>query len=425
MRVVLAPLGSCGDVQPVLALGLALREAGHESLVCAAPDYREWAERLGLAFHPVGMPFRAFLELNAGVVTLNPVAMARQVQAGLRDMSLSFTAELARVAAGADFLVGAGFQMVAGSVAEKLGVPYRFTVFCPQLLPSTSYPAFLSRSRNLPVWANRLSFWLTRRIFAWFFRGIVAECRRNLGLAPVNDLYHHILEPGVLLASDEALAKVPDDVRCQVTQTGAWLLPGRNAALPGEVEHFLQAGPPPVYVGFGSMTDPAPERTTRLVLEAVRRAGCRALISRGWAKLAGGPLPDGCLALGEVPHDVLFPRVAAIVHHGGAGTTAAASRAGVPQVVVPHLADQFFWGWRVHEQQAGPRPIFRTALTAASLHEALAACLSDDVMKTRARQLGERLRQTDGARVAVHHLEAACQARRVHPSPRTASSGAS
>ena len=147
-----------------------------------------------------------------------------------------------------------------------------------------------------------------------------------------------------------------------------------------------------MYVGFGSMTDPDPGATTRALLEALSQIGCRALISRGWAGLADGPLPEGVLAIGPVSHATLFPRLAAVVHHGGAGTTTTAARAGVPQIVVPHIFDQFYWARRVAELGLGPPAPRRSRLTAQPLAESLAATLDNEVLLERARELGERLR---------------------------------
>jgi UDP:flavonoid glycosyltransferase YjiC (YdhE family) len=170
------------------------------------------------------------------------------------------------------------------------------------------------------------------------------------------------------------------------------LHPFAEEPLPPKLEAFLEAGPPPVYLGFGSMTDPDPARTTRCLLQALERAGLRAVVSEGWAGLGGGALPEGVLAIGPVSHAALFRRVAAVVHHGGAGTTTTAARAGAPQILVPHVLDQFWWARRVAELGLGPPGIPRRRMNAERLCEALRSLADNDLLAERAAAFGERLR---------------------------------
>jgi vancomycin aglycone glucosyltransferase len=169
------------------------------------------------------------------------------------------------------------------------------------------------------------------------------------------------------------------------------LHPRGGPPLPEKLERYLAAGPAPVFLGFGSMADPDPAATTRRLLEAIEALGCRALISHGWAGLGEVPLPEHVMALGDVSHARLFPRVAAVVHHGGAGTTHSAARAGVPQVVIPHMLDQFYFARRVHELGVGPPAIPRKRLTVARLVETLRATLDNEQLAHRAAQLGSEL----------------------------------
>jgi UDP:flavonoid glycosyltransferase YjiC (YdhE family) len=171
------------------------------------------------------------------------------------------------------------------------------------------------------------------------------------------------------------------------------LHPFREAPLPDKLRDFLAAGEPPVYVGFGSMTDPDPAASTRLVLDAIARAGVRAVISEGWAGLGGIALPADVMRVGVVDHASLFQRVSAVIHHGGAGTTTMAARAGAPQILVPHVLDQFHWGRRVERLGLGPPALPRRRLTAADLAAAIHSVLDNDVVVERAAELGARLRE--------------------------------
>jgi UDP:flavonoid glycosyltransferase YjiC (YdhE family) len=148
-----------------------------------------------------------------------------------------------------------------------------------------------------------------------------------------------------------------------------------------------------VYFGFGSMTDPDPAATTSMIVEVIERLGCRAILSEGWAGIGEGALPEGSMHIGAVPHSSLFPRVAAVVHHGGAGTTTRSAQAGVPQLIVPHLLDQFWWGRRVQELGVSPAPISRRRLNADSLQSSLRALLETEWLAERARELATRMDQ--------------------------------
>jgi UDP:flavonoid glycosyltransferase YjiC (YdhE family) len=214
--------------------------------------------------------------------------------------------------------------------------------------------------------------------------------RRRLGLAPVSDIVQHVLSKRPLVAVDRALAPMPAD--CPVANEQIRCLhPFEGERLPSDVERFLDAGPPPVYFGFGSMTDPDPARTTARLLDAVTRLGCRAFISRGWAGLGDGPLPDGVMAIDPVSHPSLFPRLSAVVHHGGAGTTHTAARAGVPQVIVPHVLDQFYFARRVQTLGVALPPIPRAKLSVARLVATVRDTLHNQNLSARAADLARQL----------------------------------
>jgi UDP:flavonoid glycosyltransferase YjiC (YdhE family) len=206
-----------------------------------------------------------------------------------------------------------------------------------------------------------------------------------------------------VLAADPALAPAPADHVPAITQVGAQLLDDATE-LSETTRAFLDAGPAPVYIGFGSMPDPDPARTTRRLLESVRRAGVRAVISSGWARLGADTSPAGVLFVGPEPHNRLLPRCAAVVHHGGAGTTHAAARAGVPQVVMPYLLDQHFWAHRARLAGISPRAVRRHGGDPEPLTRAVRQCLEDEALRGRARELAPRI-ATDGAARAAELIE--------------------
>jgi UDP:flavonoid glycosyltransferase YjiC (YdhE family) len=188
--------------------------------------------------------------------------------------------------------------------------------------------------------------------------------------------------------------------------TGYWFLPpDADWQPPEDLEAFLAAGPPPVYVGFGSAVTGDAGQLTQVVLAALARTGQRAVLGVGWEALSGDALPEQVHAAGSIPHSWLFPRMAAVVHHGGAGTTGAGLRAGVPNVIVPFTSDQPFWGRRVFQLGVGPRPIPRRALSANRLSDAISTAVTDERMRTRARALGEALRREDGIAQAIDLID--------------------
>jgi vancomycin aglycone glucosyltransferase len=299
---------------------------------------------------------------------------------------------LAEAARGADLVIGCSTQLAAPSAAELHGAAYRFVAYAPGLIPAPDSPPFMLPFPRLRGPAVRAAWWTARKLFDVLVGPALTRERRALGLGPVRGVLDHLLGERVLLAAEPGLAPAPRGARIPVDTIGCLHPFDDEAPLPGKLETFLAAGPPPVYIGFGSMTDPAPEATTRLVLAAIERAGVRAVLSQGWAGLGAGALPETVTTIGSVPHAPLFRRVAAVVHHGGAGTTTTAARAGAPQVVVPHLLDQYYWAARVTDLGLGVALPTRRRLTADALGAALAALRDNDLVSDRAAEMGARLR---------------------------------
>jgi UDP:flavonoid glycosyltransferase YjiC (YdhE family) len=391
MRVVIVAGGTRGDIQPMLALALELRRRGHGILFGAPPNFQGWLTGHGLPFRPVGRDPQVFLAEH-GLDIGKALALLKD------DLRQEF-ATLADMVPGADVVLGASVTCAGVSHCEKLGIPYGYVMFSPSLLPSGSHPSPTCRHLHLPRWLNRLTWWAHRRVWNALFRRILNEGRGRLGLGPIDDVWGHIQGAPLIVAAEPALARPPEDAPA-VEQPGALFLP-ESETLPAELERFLDAGPPPVYLGFGSMVDGQPARSTALLVQAVRAAGVRAVIGRGWAGLGERAAADDVHVTGPVPHGRLFARVAAVVHHGGAGTTVNAARAGVPQLVVPHLLDQHFWAERVAALGLGPRPIRRGRLTGRRLTEALGACLSDGRYADRARAVARQIRSDGVDRAAT------------------------
>jgi UDP:flavonoid glycosyltransferase YjiC (YdhE family) len=319
------------------------------------------------------------------------------------DIARQFEA-LADVARDADLILGASLHCAGLSYAEKLGIPYAYVCYTPSLLPSALHPSPTCPHLGLPRWLNRLTWWLNDRFWNLLYRGSINRERGRLGLPPVSNAFRHVLSAPLVLASEPRLGLPPPDSPFVAVQTGAWFLPAPEPLEP-TLAAFLAAGPPPVYVGFGSMADRHAACTTAVVIAAARAAGLRVVIGGGWANLGDAARDPDVHVVPSVPHDKLFPHLCAVVHHGGAGTTAAAARAGIPQVVIPHFLDQFFWADRVRTLGLGPTPVPRTKLTARRLTAALRACLGEPAFRERARAFAPTMVQ-DGLERGVRAVEA-------------------
>jgi vancomycin aglycone glucosyltransferase len=394
MRVLLSTHGSRGDVEPLVALAVRLRELGAEVRVCAPPDFAELLAGAGVPLVPVGPPARSMMHQSAMPPPEElPAIAARWVAAHF--------AALTAAASGCDAMVAVGvMQAAARSVAEKLGIHYVYANFQPNSLPSPHHapPAYPGRPSPSDVTDNQGLWDLDGQIVNVLYGPELNTRRASAGLPPVNNVRDHIFTDQPWLAADPVLAPWPQPTGLDVVQTGAWILPDQRP-LRADLEAFLEAGPAPVYVGFGSVR--APENAARVAIEAIRAQGRRALVGRGWADLDLIDDRDDCFAVGEVNQQALFGRVAAVVHHGGAGTLTTAARAGTPQVVVPQALDQPYWAARVAAlgigtAHDGPTP------TTESLIAALGIALTSQT-RARATAIAAMIR-TDGAEVAAQLL---------------------
>jgi UDP:flavonoid glycosyltransferase YjiC (YdhE family) len=402
MRILIGGFGSRGDMQPMLALGLALRARGHEVTMCGPPDFAAWADELAMPFAAVGGSVEELVRRGTNRAgNVRTVTVLREA----RTMGHAHFAALEPLVARSDLVVASGITVAGASLAEKCGIPYVFVGLCPEVIPSREHPHPMVARQTLPPWMNRLSWRIGAIANNLVFRAVVNRERARLGLAPIGDVWEHVIYHRLTIAADPALAPLPNDAPDGVQQTAALFMP-EPEDLPEEVEAFLLAGPPPVYIGFGSMPDQDPARTSRRILEAVRKAGVRVLLSSGWAGLGRVELPPTALVIGHTPHGKLFPCCAAVVHHGGAGTTANAARSGVPQVLVPHFLDQFFWCHRVWQLGLSPPPIPRSLLQVEPLAAALRACLEDTALRERARAFAPTV-ALDGLDRTVRFIEAA------------------
>jgi UDP:flavonoid glycosyltransferase YjiC (YdhE family) len=402
MKLVVGTNGSRGDVQPMVVLAKALQQAGHEVVVAAPEDAASLVQGHGVAYRRLCGPFEAMMPSGQE-------GFGKLLQ-DLKHMVAQQLETFPEIARGAELIVSGSGLFCGPAVAESLGIPFRSIVYCPRTLPSAHHPSVSFTGSGSPRWLNRLLWWLNDVSMQKIMGAPLAAFHTRHGLSGKFSAYRDLMTDRPILAADPLLAPLPADLVSSTQQVGAFYLDDPQP-LPAELEAFLVRGEPPVYIGFGSAKTEDPARTTRLFLEAVKRAGVRAVLSRGWAGLGAGELPEDVLAIGPVSHSALLPRMRAMVHHGGAGTTHAAARAGIPQVIVPHLFDQFYWGPRAQALGVAPAPIPKSKLEAERLAEALRWCLRPESQQ-RAREVAAQLR-TDGARRTVELLTASAEPRRL------------
>jgi vancomycin aglycone glucosyltransferase len=403
MRILLSTYGSRGDVQPVAALALALQELGVDVRLCAPPD-----PEFGDLFQRTGLPFiPAFSSIT------NWIAYAKHSGMALPQLAAVMVTKqyevLHAAADGCDAILATGLfpsLAAAQATAEKRGIPYVSAHFCPRYLPSHHHaPVEFPGWKHPPDLTDNRALWdSNNKAINGLFGEAVNSHRVAVGLPAFKDVRDPVFAPRLFLATDPTLGPWEETSLCDAIPTGAWLLEDERP-LPDEVEAFLQAGLAPVYVGFGSIALASAADMASAAVSAGRAMGRRTILFRGRAELG---LPDtgaDCMSVGEINHHALFPRVAAVVHHGGAGTTLAAARAGAPQVIVPQVADQPYWASRVAAlgigaAHPGPAPTQRSLENALEI--ALAATTVD-----RARAIATSV-QLNGATMAARLLARLC-----------------
>lgn len=404
MRVVLATVGSRGDVQPMLAIAQALIARGHTPLVAAPPNFEGWVRGLGFEFAPLGADMQVFMTENRDIMTGNPLKMLQGMSRYFSEQIPLQMAQLGPACEGAQAMLSGGIAFSAPSIAAHLGLPIIGVLYTSCMLPSSQHPPPVVPWHGMPHWMNDLLWRADRLLGDSLARGALSTARARIGLPPVDDLRRHLLEEyPLVIAADEALLP-PDPVWQGRYPYANFLFFDDAAPLNPELDAWLADAEPPVFVGFGSMSGKGTDRIERMIIEAVTATGRRCIVGAGWAGLGAGTLPPGWRVVREAPHALLFPRTAVVVHHGGSGTTASALRAGVPQVLLPLILDQFHHAHRLFLAGIAPRPIPMERITASELAAAIASALA--LPEGPRRAAADRLRASDGRGEIVRRLEA-------------------
>ena len=424
MQVTVLTVGSRGDIQPYLALGRGLQAAGHQVRLATHPPFEPEIRSHGLEFAAITGNPHQLLHSPEGLAWLeagrNPLRGTRRLLALARPHLARLLEDAVTAGQDAEAIIYAPLGFAGAHIAEAAGVPAVLASLVP-LTPTRAFPA-----AGAPSWplggAYHLATHLVAEQLGWqpFRRQLNHWRRQRLGLgpAPLAGLVaaQRRRQVPVLYGYSPSVVPKPPDWGAHLHVTGYWFGdPQPDWPPPAALAGFLAAGPPPVYLGFGSMTDRNPAELAGTVLGALRRSGRRGLLQAGWAGLADAAGRDDVLVIDDVPHDWLFPRMAAVVHHGGAGTTHTGLRAGIPNVVVPFFADQPLWAQRVAALGAGPAPIPRSQLTVERLAQAIHTATSSPTLQARAAAVGQQLRGEHGVERAVAAFDALVAAQMKQP----------
>ncbi|CAM2010004.1 glycosyltransferase [Acanthopleuribacter pedis] len=410
LKTALFTLGTMGDIHMYLPLAKQIQAAGHAVQFCTYACYREKVTRVGIPFTPIPPDIEAdfFTQIYDDVKdkNLNDKAESSIDRLFLRDIEQRFEACLAIIKQ-CDLVICHQVDWAAQIAAELAKVPWVQGIPGPFGMPNEGFVPRGLRTANLGAPLNKMTW----RFLIWMmgktlFRGInrfgrkVGSKRKDLGFFSMSPHLN-------LLATSPHLAILPKNMPPATVATGPWSLSEPDYELSDELRRFLASGPAPAVIGFGSMGGNSADgkTTAEMVIEALRETNQRMVIQRGWGRLVAGDDPN-IMCADYIPHEHLFPHAAFVMHHGGAGTTAAAAKAGVPQIVIAHSLDQFYWGDMVARRNLGPPLLARQKLSQSQLTERIRHLLGNAAaMRAGAATLADHLRREDGPAAAVTAIE--------------------
>jgi len=415
MKITLITLGSRGDVQPYIPLAKGFQNAGYEITLATHEIFRDFVESHSIPFATVAGNPQEVMQGEGGIKWLesgrNPLKMIRRMREVVTEYLYEMAADCISATEGADAVFYSMLGFMAGpSLMEKFNIP-GMGVYLQPLNPTHEQPIMMFP--ETPEWVPASGFFnwhgynVVNTLTDIFFRGLINDVREQQMNLP---RYRHSFRKAIHLPYPIAhgfsptVYPKPSDWGEHLNIGGYWFL-HEDYTPPTEFVDWLESGEAPIYFGFGSMTNRDPEQTTEIIQEAVRQTGKRCVLLSGWAGIGNSDLPDTIYKIDSVPHNWLFPQMAAIVHHGGAGTTASALRCGKPTIIVPHFADQPFWAQRVYELGVSPKPIPRKLLTVENLVAAIETAISDTAMQRRAAEIGEQIAQEDGVQETIRFFE--------------------
>ncbi len=403
MHIRLLALGTRGDVQPYLALALGLKEAGYNVSMAITSDFKAFVESYDIPALTSQVNIREFMTQSANTNTSHKPSRMDVFRQVLQDAPSLIN--------DADFLIySPASAMAAPHLIEKYNIPSMLGLLQPYLHPTQDFPVI-----GLPrlPFGGRYNQWTYRAFqsLLWLpMKKTINEWRVNtLGLPPTqSNVMTELVNKNIpaLFGWSPTILPKPHDWESHLYLTGYWFLDTEGNYQPSQaLLDFIHDGSLPVYVGFGSMSNKNAEEDAEIIIAALRQAGVRGVIASGWKGLITEDIGDDLLLIKDVPHEWLFPQMAAVIHHGGAGTTATDLKSGIPSIIVPTRGDQPFWAHRVEALGVGLFPCTRKQLNPDALANAIKQAINDSEMQERAKQLGEQISHEDGVGTAIKIIE--------------------
>ncbi len=415
MHITILTLGSRGDVQPFIALGVGLQQAGCKVRIASQAIFESDIRSHGFEFALMSGNPKEAVESAQGQAMLkskNPIAFVRRLGNLLEPILKPVLLDSWEACQGTDVIIGGGFPFWGIDIAEKLGVPFYYAYLTPSY-PTTAFPNPLTPQHldKLGGIYNRFTYTLTNQIFWQFFRKPINDFRKSiLDLPPIGirqNAFTNMEDTKVnyLIGCSPCVHPKPKDWSNRVHLTGYWFLDAPDDFIPpGDLVEFLKAGSPPVYIGFGSMGGEEAQKISEIALKALDKTNQRGIFLSGWSGIKNS-LPDTIFQIENIPHSWLFPQMSCIIHHGGAGTTGATFRSGVPGIIIPFFGDQPFWAYTAAKLGVSPPTIDRKNLTVDSLAQAIATAIGNQSMRKAAAILGEKIRSENGVAKVVEILQ--------------------
>ena len=415
MKITISAVGTRGDVQPMLALGAGLIKAGHQVTLATHQNFADVVRKHGLSYLPLAGNPVELLQTEVGMKCMNggfrPLTSAKRWLGTWATINKQIAHDIWQASQGADLVIGTGTAFWAADVAEALKVPYVNALLWPGFIienfPPITFPQWIKLGKKGNVLLHCLY-----GLSVWFpLKKVTNEFRTEILKLPPISIPNGPAPDGVpdyrvLLAVSPQVVSKPTNWDGKYDVTGYWFSQTTEEYQPPEeLASFLATGPTPICLGFGSIGSHNPTEFTRKLISAIELTGQRAILLTGWGGIADEiSLPDNIIAVESVPHEWLFPKVSTVVSHGGAGTTSAVLRSGIPPIILPSFHDQFFWGSKVRELGVGPKSITKKKMTVANLARAIDVALGDVEMRKRAKALGERIRSENGVNRAISSI---------------------
>ncbi|WP_414618879.1 glycosyltransferase [Calothrix sp. CCY 0018] len=412
MHITILTLGSRGDVQPFIALGIGLYKAGHKVKIASQATFESEIRSHGLEFALMSGNPKEGLESAEGqamLKTKNPIDFVHRLGDLLEPIMETVLLDSWQACQETDAIIGAGFPFWGFDIAEKLGIPFYYAYLTPGY-PTTAFPNAVTppHLEKLGSIYNRFSYTLTNLLFWQFFRKPIHKFRKSILNLPPTGIRQNAFtkledaKVNYLIGCSPSVTPKPKDWPKRVHLTGYWFLDEPdNFIPPTDLVEFLKSGSPPVYIGFGSMSGEEAQKISEIALAALKKTKQRGIFLSGWSGVKNLDLPDTVFQIDNIPHSWLFAQMACIVHHGGAGTTAATFRAGVPSVIIPFFGDQKFWAYQAAKLGVSPPIIDRKNLTIDTLAQAITNAVENQSIQKQAAILGEKIRLENGVKEVI------------------------